>query len=196
MKARTVPPCLHNSLVDRYGRAFLLCCRSAIGSSPSVHALRLWRCHRNLYLSLVLILNLYSFGERFLKAARDAHTRVIQLVLSLGRSISALFLRGTTLLLRNLYPQPAFRVGVCAAPSLACLLPLSWAYAFWHIPEDARIAPLPSRRGAPMMAGVHFFPFSPFPSAAALLAVFFVSYLPLAHRWPPRSRFSLPKSRT
>jgi len=26
-------------------------------------------------------------------------------------------------------------------PIMGCLLPLSWAYAFWRVPNDARLVP-------------------------------------------------------
>jgi len=26
-------------------------------------------------------------------------------------------------------------------PIMGCLLPLSWAYAFWRVPDDARLTP-------------------------------------------------------
>jgi len=68
---------------------------------------------------------------------RETRTRVIQLVLSLGVYFSAF---AGNYALRNLYPQVHF-VWEFVPPVLGCLLPLSWAYAFWRIPEDARIVP-------------------------------------------------------
>lgn len=68
---------------------------------------------------------------------REMRSRVIQLVLSLGVYFSAF---AGNYALRNLYPQLHF-VWECVPPVLGCLLPLSWAYAFWRIPEDARLAP-------------------------------------------------------
>jgi hypothetical protein len=68
---------------------------------------------------------------------REMRSRVIQLVLSLGVYFSAF---AGNYALRNLYPQLHF-VWEYVPPVLACLLPLSWAYAFWRIPEDARLVP-------------------------------------------------------
>jgi hypothetical protein len=68
---------------------------------------------------------------------REMRSRVIQLVLSLGVYFSAF---AGNYALRNLYPQLHF-VWESVPPVLGCLLPLSWAYAFWRIPEDARLAP-------------------------------------------------------
>jgi hypothetical protein len=73
---------------------------------------------------------------------REMRSRVIQLVLSLGVYFSAF---AGNYALRNLYPQLHF-VWEYVPPVLGCLLPLSWAYAFWRIPEDARL--MPSRLAA------------------------------------------------
>lgn len=68
---------------------------------------------------------------------RETRTRLIQLVLSLGIYFSVF---AATLALRNLFPN--FQVvWDYTAPLLGCLLPLAWAYAFWRLPEDARLAP-------------------------------------------------------
>lgn len=68
---------------------------------------------------------------------RESRTRVIQLVLSLGVYFSAF---AATYALRNLYPQ-MHMIWAYVPPVLGCLLPLAWAYTFWRMPEDARLAP-------------------------------------------------------
>jgi ABC-type Na+ efflux pump permease subunit len=68
---------------------------------------------------------------------RETRTRVIQLVLSLGVYFSAF---AGSYALRNLYPQMNSFLQYIP-PALGCLLPLSWAYTFWRVPEEARIAP-------------------------------------------------------
>jgi hypothetical protein len=68
---------------------------------------------------------------------RETRARVIQVVLSLGVYFSAF---AVNYALRNLYPE--WRViWSHVPPILGCLLPLSWAYAFWRLPEEARLAP-------------------------------------------------------
>jgi len=67
---------------------------------------------------------------------RETRTRLIQLVLSLGVYFSVF---AATFALRNLYPNLQV-VWEYIAPLFACLLPLSWAYAFWHLPEEARLS--------------------------------------------------------
>jgi len=68
---------------------------------------------------------------------RETRTRVIQLVLSLGVYFSAF---AGNYALRNLYPQMHV-VWEFVPPVLGCLLPLSWARAFWSVSEEARLAP-------------------------------------------------------
>lgn len=67
---------------------------------------------------------------------RETRTQLIQLVLSLGMYFSAF---AAAFALRNMYPD--FRYLAFLVPIFGCLLPLSWAYAFWSLPEDARMAP-------------------------------------------------------
>lgn len=67
---------------------------------------------------------------------RETRTQLIQVVLSLGIYFSAF---AATFALRNMYPN--FESLGYVVPVFACLLPLAWAYAFWHLPEDARMAP-------------------------------------------------------
>ncbi len=67
---------------------------------------------------------------------RETRAQLIQLVLSLGVYFSAF---AATFALRNMFPN--FQSVGYIVPVFACLLPLAWAYAFWHLPEDARMAP-------------------------------------------------------
>lgn len=68
---------------------------------------------------------------------RETRTRLIQLVLALGLYFSVFAasyaLRNLSSSLSNVWPY--------LIPVSGCLLPLAWAYAFWRIPEEARIAP-------------------------------------------------------
>jgi hypothetical protein len=66
---------------------------------------------------------------------RETRTRLIQLVLSLGIYFSVF---AATLALRNLYPNLQV-VWEYIAPLFGCLLPLSWAYAFWQLSEESRL---------------------------------------------------------
>lgn len=67
---------------------------------------------------------------------RETRTQLIQVVLSLGIYFSAF---AATFALRNIYPN--FESLGYVVPVFGCLLPLAWAYAFWRLPEDARMAP-------------------------------------------------------
>lgn len=68
---------------------------------------------------------------------RETRTRLIQLVLSLGLYFSVF---AASYALRNLYPS-LHNVWPYLTPISGCLLPLAWAYAFWQIPDDVRLAP-------------------------------------------------------
>lgn len=68
---------------------------------------------------------------------RETRTRLIQLVLSLGVYFS---LFAANYALRNLYPGMN-SVLQFLPPLFGCFLPAAWAYAFWRISEDARLAP-------------------------------------------------------
>jgi hypothetical protein len=68
---------------------------------------------------------------------RETRTRLIQLVLSLGLYFSAF---AANYALRNLYPSLHMVWGYLP-PLMALSLPLAWAYAFWRVPEEARLAP-------------------------------------------------------
>jgi hypothetical protein len=68
---------------------------------------------------------------------RETRTRLVQLVLSLGVYFSIL---AATYALRNLYPSlSSFFVPLVGV--FGTFLPLAWAYAFWRLPEDARLSP-------------------------------------------------------
>lgn len=66
---------------------------------------------------------------------RETRTQLIQLVLSLGLYFSAF---AATYAIRNMYPAFQYEYLV---PAFGCLLPLAWAYAFWRLPQDARMVP-------------------------------------------------------
>ena len=68
---------------------------------------------------------------------RETRTRLIQLVLALGLYFSVF---AASYALRNLYPS-LHNLWPYLTPISGCLLPLAWAYAFWRIPEDARLVP-------------------------------------------------------
>jgi len=70
---------------------------------------------------------------------RETRTRLVQLVLSLGVYFSLL---AANYALRNLYPSMmSMSVFQFLVPLVGCFLPAAWAYAFWRIPEEARLAP-------------------------------------------------------
>lgn len=68
---------------------------------------------------------------------RETRTRLVQLVLSMGVYFS---LFAATYALNNLRPQWSSTLEYFP-PLIACFLPLAWAYAFWRLPEDARLTP-------------------------------------------------------
>jgi uncharacterized membrane protein YgdD (TMEM256/DUF423 family) len=68
---------------------------------------------------------------------RETRTRLIQLVLALGLYFSIF---AASYALRNLYPS-LHNVWPYLTPISGCLLPLTWAYAFWRVPEEARTVP-------------------------------------------------------
>jgi hypothetical protein len=89
---------------------------------------------QNLYfVGLVLT---YILWAAILKL-RETRTRLIQLVLSLGVYFS---LYAANYALRNLYPS-AETIFVVLNPLIGSFLPFAWAYAFWKLPEEARLAP-------------------------------------------------------
>jgi hypothetical protein len=68
---------------------------------------------------------------------RETRAQLVQLVLSLGIYFS---LFAANYAIRNLYPS-ASGISISLLQFLGCFLPLAWAYAFWRIPEDARLVP-------------------------------------------------------
>lgn len=68
---------------------------------------------------------------------RETRVVLVQIVLSLGVYFSAF---AASYSLSNLSPG-TFSHMVYLVPAMGCLLPLSWAYAFWRIPDEARLAP-------------------------------------------------------
>lgn len=68
---------------------------------------------------------------------RETRTRLVQLVLSLGVYFS---LFAAQYALRNLYPSFSW-VFIPLVQVFGTFLPLAWAYAFWRLPEEARLAP-------------------------------------------------------
>jgi uncharacterized membrane protein YgdD (TMEM256/DUF423 family) len=104
-----------------------------VQSSSKILTHFVFELSQNLYfVGLVLT---YLLWGAILKL-RETRTRLIQLVLSLGIYFSVF---AATLALRNLYPNVQV-VWEYTAPLFGCLLPLSWAYAFWRLPEDARLS--------------------------------------------------------
>ena len=89
---------------------------------------------QNLYfVGLVLT---YVLWAAILKL-KETRTRLIQLVLSLGVYFS---LFAANYAIRNLYPSLS-SVFVPLIQVFGLFLPLAWAYAFWRLPEEARLVP-------------------------------------------------------
>jgi hypothetical protein len=103
-------------------------------SSSKILSHFVFEISQNLYfVGLVLT---YILWAAILKL-RETRTRLIQLVLSLGVYFS---LYAANYALRNLYPS-AESIFVVLNPLIGCFLPFAWAYAFWKLPEEARLAP-------------------------------------------------------
>jgi hypothetical protein len=66
---------------------------------------------------------------------RETRAQLIQLVLSLGIYFSAF---AATFALENMFPSLQFFSYI--VPVFGCLLPLAWAYAFWRLAPDSRMA--------------------------------------------------------
>jgi hypothetical protein len=115
------------------------------GTSWFTYAVVSQSSHRILtYFAFELSQNLYFVGlvlTYVLWAAvlkmRQTPTLLVQLVLSLGIYFSFF---AASYALSNLHPTLYSRVSVLF-PVVGCLLPLSWAYAFWRVPKGARLAP-------------------------------------------------------
>ena len=124
----------------RFGAVFLLCGTAGFSYAVVYQSQAKLLTHfvvelsQNLYfVGLVLT---YVLWAAVLKL-RETRTRLIQLVLSLGVYFS---LFAANYALGNLYPS-AGSVLQFLPPLFGCFLPAAWAYAFWRIPEDARLAP-------------------------------------------------------
>jgi hypothetical protein len=103
-------------------------------SSPRLVTRFVVELSQNLYfVGLVLT---YILWAAVLKM-RESRTRLIQLVLSMGVYFS---LFAANFAAQNLYhTRGSFFESL--TPLIGCFLPLAWAYAFWRIPEEARLAP-------------------------------------------------------
>lgn len=89
---------------------------------------------QNLYfVGLVLT---YVLWAAILKL-RETRTLLVQLVLSLGVYFGA---SAATYSVSNLHPT-FFSYVHNMMPIMGCLLPLSWAYAFWRVSDDDRLSP-------------------------------------------------------
>ncbi len=89
---------------------------------------------QNLYfVGLVLT---YALWGAILKL-RETRALLVQFVLSLGVYFSAY---AASYAISNLRPSLYSYVSLLL-PIIGCLLPLSWAYAIWKVPEEARLAP-------------------------------------------------------
>jgi hypothetical protein len=89
---------------------------------------------QNLYF-VGLILTYVLWGA--ILKLRETRTRLVQLVLSLGVYFS---LFAANYAIRNLYPSLS-SVFVPMVQVFGIFLPLAWAYAFWCLPEEARLEP-------------------------------------------------------
>jgi hypothetical protein len=124
----------------QFGALFLLCATAVFSfavvqqSSGKLISHFVVEISQNLYfVGLVLT---YILWAAILKL-RETRARLIQIVLSLGIYFS---LYAANYALRNLYPSQAY-IFQSLNPLIGCFLPFAWAYAFWRIPEDARLAP-------------------------------------------------------
>jgi hypothetical protein len=89
---------------------------------------------QNLHFSGVVLT--YLLWGAILKL-RETRTRLIQLVLALGVYFSA---TAGVYALRNLFPGLQPSVLRWMPPLIGTWLPLAWAYTFYKVPEDARLA--------------------------------------------------------
>jgi hypothetical protein len=89
---------------------------------------------QNLY--FVGLLLTYILWGAILKL-RETRALLVQLVLSLGVYFSA---SAASYAMYNLDPHFLSYLRYLM-PTMGCLLPLSWAYAFWRVPDEARLVP-------------------------------------------------------
>lgn len=101
-------------------------------SSQRMFTSFVYELSQNLYfVGLVLT---YVLWGAILKL-RETRAQLIQLVLSLGIYFSAF---AATFALGNMFPN--LQSVTYIAPLFGCMLPLAWAYAFFRLPHDARMA--------------------------------------------------------
>ncbi len=103
-------------------------------SAPKILTHFVLEMSQNLYF-VGLVLTYVLWGA--IMKMGESRSRVVQLVLSLGVYFSAF---AANYALFNLYPNLQY-IWAYMPPALACLLPLAWMYAFWRLPEEARLAP-------------------------------------------------------
>jgi hypothetical protein len=124
----------------RFGTLFLLCATSLFSYAVVQQSTSRLVTHfvlelsQNLYfVGLVLT---YVLWAAILKM-RETRTRLIQLVLSMGVYFS---LFAANFAVQNLYHNSGSFFALLT-PLFGCFLPFSWCYAFWKLPEEARITP-------------------------------------------------------
>src|ERR1700687_88947 len=89
---------------------------------------------QNLYF-VGLVLTFVLWGA--ILKLRETRALLVQLVLSMGIYFSTF---AASYSLSNL-SHNTFAHMVYLVPAMGCLLPLSWAYALWRVPDGARLAP-------------------------------------------------------
>ena len=90
---------------------------------------------QNLYF-VGLILTYILWGA--ILKLRETRALLVQLVLSLGVFFSA---SAASYALSNMNTHYFLAYVRYLMPVMGCLLPLSWAYAFWRVSDDVRLAP-------------------------------------------------------
>src|SRR5256885_15073149 len=131
--------------VDKYVRlaAVLLLAGTALFSygvvqqSQSSHRMYshfFFELSQNLYF-VGLILTYVLWGA--ILKLRETRAQLVQLVLSLGVYFS---LFAANYAIRNLYPSVS-PMAIALLQFIGCFLPMAWAYAFYRLPKDARLAP-------------------------------------------------------
>src|SRR5947209_17086764 len=103
-------------------------------SSERMFTSFVYELSQNLYfVGLVLT---YVLWGAILKL-RETRAQLVQLVLSLGVYFS---LFAVNYAVRNLYPSVS-PMAIALLQFIGCFLPMAWAYAFYRLPKDARLAP-------------------------------------------------------
>src|SRR5271168_3838498 len=123
------------------GAALILIAATALFSYGVVHQNRsnltghfVVELGQNLYFVGVVLT--YLLWGAILKL-RETRTRLIQLVLALGIYFSA---TAGTYALRNLFPGLESTILKSVFPLVGVWLPAAWAYTFFKVPENARLA--------------------------------------------------------